>query len=184
MFTILGSSKTTAVKILQRMKLCCFSCGWDKAACDIHHIVPASKGGTDENSNLTYLCPNCHRLAHRGKLTVFPTLEEKLGDSWKAFVPRKRNSAGTGRPRGPRKIRPPLDEGGNLKEFIKQRYRTAKARAEDGIRILKNSDIDFQSYGWMQQAAEVLQIQPQSVKKYLQKYDPHFLQNCFQRKSG
>lgn len=29
--------------------------------CEIHHIIPRSKGGTDDHSNLITLCKNCHR---------------------------------------------------------------------------------------------------------------------------
>ena len=54
----------------------CYYCGWDKDKCDIHHIVPRVKGGTDEYSNLTIACPNCHRLIHKGKLKVGLTLED------------------------------------------------------------------------------------------------------------
>ena len=54
----------------------CFYCGWDKDKCDIHHIVPRVKGGTDEYSNLTIACPNCHRLIHKDKLKVGLTLED------------------------------------------------------------------------------------------------------------
>ena len=54
----------------------CFYCGWKKDKCDIHHIVPRSKGGTDEYKNLTIACPNCHRLIHKGKLKVGLNLED------------------------------------------------------------------------------------------------------------
>jgi 5-methylcytosine-specific restriction endonuclease McrA len=40
-------------------------CGFDLAV-DVHHVTPRSKGGTDDLSNLLTLCPNHHRLAHRG----------------------------------------------------------------------------------------------------------------------
>ncbi len=36
----------------------------------VHHIVPRHSGGTDENSNLVMLHPECHRRVHRSKLTV------------------------------------------------------------------------------------------------------------------
>ena len=31
---------------------------------DLHHIVPVYEGGTNEVSNLTLLCSQCHRLHH------------------------------------------------------------------------------------------------------------------------
>ena len=35
---------------------------------DVHHIVPWAKCKTHEYKNLIALCPNCHRLAGRGKI--------------------------------------------------------------------------------------------------------------------
>lgn len=62
----------------------CFECGWNESICDIHHIKPRSKGGSDEPSNLAFLCPNHHRLVHRKKLTVKKTLA--------SFKPKKEKS--------------------------------------------------------------------------------------------
>lgn len=36
----------------------------------IHHIIEKSNGGTDEESNLEVLCPNCHALHHYLKRKV------------------------------------------------------------------------------------------------------------------
>jgi 5-methylcytosine-specific restriction endonuclease McrA len=80
--TILDMSSRTKMKVVKRMNICCATCGWKEASCDIHHIIPKSKGGTDEHNNLTHICPNCHRLAHEGKLTKFVSLQEQIGDSW------------------------------------------------------------------------------------------------------
>ena len=57
----------------------CFNCGWGKAICDVHHIVPKSKGGSDAHSNLTVVCPNCHRLIHKNLLdvTFLPTVSSR-----------------------------------------------------------------------------------------------------------
>ena len=75
-------SKRTSTKIIKRLNLGCSNCGWDKTLCDIHHIVPRSKGGSDDHENLTYLCPNCHRLAHEYKLEKFVSLKVHIGDRW------------------------------------------------------------------------------------------------------
>lgn len=42
----------------------CQRCGWDKARCDVHHIVPKSMGGLNIVSNGVVICPNCHRVEH------------------------------------------------------------------------------------------------------------------------
>ena len=60
-------SKRTITKILNRIGAECSLCGWNKATCDVHHIVPRSCGGTDDNFNLIIVCPNCHREIHCGK---------------------------------------------------------------------------------------------------------------------
>lgn len=42
----------------------CQKCGWDKASCDVHHIIPISLGGLNTVENAMVLCPNCHRTSH------------------------------------------------------------------------------------------------------------------------
>ena len=59
----------------------CAICGWQASpiikknrkgnydlqkGCEIHHIVPVSKGGTDGWDNLIMLCPNHHKMADLG----------------------------------------------------------------------------------------------------------------------
>ena len=62
--SILDCSKRTAVKIVRRAGVGCAICGWNESTCDIHHIVPRKEGGTNDNSNLIIICPNCHRKIH------------------------------------------------------------------------------------------------------------------------
>ena len=81
--SLLDISKRTVSKIMKRLNVGCFNCGWVLTTCDIHHIIPISKGGTDDNSNLTHLCPNCHRLAHENKLTTFVSIKERIGEEWR-----------------------------------------------------------------------------------------------------
>jgi hypothetical protein len=56
----------------------CSACGWNKAACDYHHVIEKVNGGRDVLSNIVYLCPNCHRLVHHGSLNIdsLPRLSE------------------------------------------------------------------------------------------------------------
>ena len=81
--SILDFSTRTTRKILKRLNKGCSNCGWDLGGCDIHHILPKKKGGSNDHFNLTILCPNCHRLAYEGKLTKFITVQEYIGDDWK-----------------------------------------------------------------------------------------------------
>ncbi len=84
--SLMELNSRTISKILSRMNVSCFVCGWNEAICDIHHIQPKAKGGSNDPSNLTVLCPNCHRIAHSKKKTSgFPTIEERIGESWREF---------------------------------------------------------------------------------------------------
>lgn len=83
--SILELSKRTISKICRRLQIGCSRCGWDKEICDIHHIIPKKQGGTDEHINLTYLCPNCHRLADRGHIKTFTNLQDFIKDKWKQY---------------------------------------------------------------------------------------------------
>lgn len=55
----------------------CLICGFDLAT-DIHHITPRHLDGTDEYSNLVTLCPNHHKLADKGIISV----EHLRNTSW------------------------------------------------------------------------------------------------------
>lgn len=46
------------------MNLGCYICGWKEATLDAHHIIYKSKNGSNDCSNLIYICPNCHRIIH------------------------------------------------------------------------------------------------------------------------
>ena len=43
----------------------CSNCGW-KGPCDAHRIIHGSQGGRYVKGNILEICPNCHRLHHRG----------------------------------------------------------------------------------------------------------------------
>ena len=44
----------------------CTNCGSTKTL-QVHHVVPLSKGGTNQLSNLKLLCERCHQRVHGGK---------------------------------------------------------------------------------------------------------------------
>lgn len=54
------------------------------ARMEIEHIVPISKGGSDEESNLWLACPLCNR--HKGSRTT--AIDPETGDSVQLFNPR------------------------------------------------------------------------------------------------
>ena len=47
----------------------CKICGWN-ISIDIHHIIPLSDNGTNKEENLISLCPNHHRMVHRGLIDL------------------------------------------------------------------------------------------------------------------
>jgi len=87
--TIFDLSSRTVSKIFKRLKLPCSYCGWYHidVVCDFHHIIERKNGGSNEHDNITYVCPNCHRLIHNGiihKETLI-TLDKYVGNSWKDY---------------------------------------------------------------------------------------------------
>lgn len=64
--SILELSKRTVSKLMIRMQLPCSCCGAyvPGVVWDVHHIKPRHLGGSDLADNLTYICPNCHRICH------------------------------------------------------------------------------------------------------------------------
>lgn len=87
--TLKDLSSRTVSKILHRMKLPCSYCNWyvENVIGDLHHIIERKKGGSDHHKNLTYICPNCHRMVHSGLINSneLINLEDYIGDDWKKY---------------------------------------------------------------------------------------------------
>lgn len=84
--SILSVSTRTVHKIIARASLPCSICNWNQATGDIHHIVEVSEGGSNEMSNLIYVCPNCHRCIHQLG-DKFKTKEDLFGLSMDKTFP-------------------------------------------------------------------------------------------------
>ena len=65
-------------QVLDRDGRRCQQCG-GVGKFEIHHLIPLSKGGTNDLGNLTTLCRSCHINAHKKGLTE----SEK---AWQALV--------------------------------------------------------------------------------------------------
>lgn len=63
-------SKTKRRGIYERDGHRCLACGSEKKL-TLDHIVPISKGGTNDESNLQTLCEGCNCRVKRGKLTNY-----------------------------------------------------------------------------------------------------------------
>lgn len=66
-FSLMDLSSRTIPKIFKRAQIGCAICGWKESTGDVHHIVEKKNCGTDEISNLIYVCPNHHRIIHSEK---------------------------------------------------------------------------------------------------------------------
>lgn len=61
-------SRSTFSRVCKKVKgNYCRRCGWRKASCDAHHIIPLSQGGANTICNCEVLCPNCHRIKHTSR---------------------------------------------------------------------------------------------------------------------
>jgi len=54
--------------VLYRDNHTCQICGSKNKKLQVHHIIPRSKGGTNEPKNLTTLCVVCHDKVHNGEI--------------------------------------------------------------------------------------------------------------------
>lgn len=77
-------SKKERSKVLERDGKECLRCG-SASNLEVHHIIPVSRGGSDEIDNLATLCSECHKDARlsnpqgRGEIPAYPT--DKF-DAW------------------------------------------------------------------------------------------------------
>ncbi len=65
-------------KVKEKYGSSCEICKWSKARCDVHHIIPLCKGGTNDYDNVIVLCPNHHRIADTIQITTRKELKKKL----------------------------------------------------------------------------------------------------------
>ena len=71
--------------ILEQLKIGCSRCGWNEEKCDFHHISGRNIEDEHTHVNLSYLCPNCHRIAHNRDIQL-TTFEMQVGDKWKNII--------------------------------------------------------------------------------------------------
>lgn len=85
--SILDMSKRTVSKIIARSGQGCMLCGWNEASCDIHHIIEKSNNGSNLNSNLIVVCPNCHRKIHNKIIFLDGSIniESVMKENWKKY---------------------------------------------------------------------------------------------------
>lgn len=55
----------------------CETCGASADFLHIHHVLPKTLGGIDENTNLVHVCEACHSLLHQRDMTGHTSLVRK-----------------------------------------------------------------------------------------------------------
>lgn len=173
--SILELSKRTITKIVKRLKLACCNCNWSLTNGDIHHILPKSKGGCDDHQNLTYLCPNCHRLAHQGFDIKMTSLRELIGDRWmEVYYP--------GTARFARHFGSP---NAKIQRAEREKKRVEKVlKINDTIKKITESTIDFSKFGWVEKASKIIGITPQKVGGWMSRNMPEQYSKCFKKSLG
>lgn len=152
----------TIKKVIAHLGLGCSNCGWNLAPCDIHHVVEQCNGGSDEHSNLTLLCPNCHRLAHAGKLITFKSLEEHFSE-----VDVNEVFDGLSKFNRRAKARIKSDRIANRCLLI-----------EDRKQKILSSGIDLSKRGWQTSLGKFLGISSQKAAVWAKKHMSELLTNC------
>lgn len=66
-------------KALRRDRYRCVrcGCGMDARTLHVHHIVPLSRGGSNEMTNLETICVKCHAEAHPGNARLRAMAERR-----------------------------------------------------------------------------------------------------------
>jgi hypothetical protein len=85
--SIFEASSRTRSKILKRLHLPCSLCGWNEGLCDLHHIHGRDVPDANNHKNLSWICPNHHRLVHEGKIKLeeLIPLTKTLPSNWRDF---------------------------------------------------------------------------------------------------
>ncbi len=120
----------------------------------VHHI----DGDRTNNSieNLQILCPNCHALTDNycGKNAKKRTRKEIIKETEE-----------------------------KLNKKIQEEEVRLKRTAEK-LKIIKNSGIDFQKWGWVKKAGELVGMTQLHVREFLMKNDPDFYATCYTKEKA
>jgi len=120
----------------------------------VHHI----DGDRTNNSveNLQILCPNCHALTDNycGKNAKKRTAKEIIKET---------------------------EEKLN-KKICKERAK--KKKITEQLETIKNSGIDFQKWGWVKKAGELVGMTQLHVREFLLKNDPDFYATCYTKEKA
>jgi len=68
LYSMPSSTVSSVKRLITKYNMNCSICSWDKGTCDLHHIKGRKIEDPHAYTNLTLLCPNCHRLVHEDKI--------------------------------------------------------------------------------------------------------------------
>lgn len=121
----------------------------------VHHI----DGDRTNNSieNLQILCPNCHALT-----------DNYCGKNTKSRKP----------------IEEILKENEEKQERRIEKENLRKAKVSERLETIKNSGIDFQKWGWVKKAGELVGMTQLHVREFLLKNDPGFYATCYTKEKA
>jgi hypothetical protein len=67
----------------------------------------------------------------------------------------------------------------NRKEYWENRKEIKKKKYEEKLKLLKSSNIEFDKFGWVKLASEILEVK--NPGKLLREIDPEFYEKCYKR---
>ena len=121
----------------------------------VHHL----NGEHTDNriENLQILCPNCHALT-----------DNYCGKNTKSRKP----------------IEEILKENEEKQERRIEKENLRKAKVSERLETIKNSGIDFQKWGWVKKAGELVGMTQLHVREFLLKNDPDFYATCYTKEKA
>lgn len=63
----------------------CAICGYDRARCDVCHVIPSCSSDCHELWNLIRMCPNHHRMYDNKKLEDHPVIVAARREAWRQY---------------------------------------------------------------------------------------------------
>jgi predicted RNA-binding Zn-ribbon protein involved in translation (DUF1610 family) len=168
----------------------CVECGiseWQGQKLSLHLDHINGNNTDNDDYNLRFLCPNCHSLTHtycgKNNKSGFGSINKKVSDeillkSMNECLTVKdslTNVGLSGAANYQRVYR--LAQKNNIIHLMEPKLKN-KFLSEN----LKNSNIDFSVFGWVEEASKVIGIKPQKTRAWIARNCPEVLENAFLRR--
>ena len=168
----------------------CVECGiseWQGQKLSLHLDHINGNNTDNDDYNLRFLCPNCHSLTltycGKNNKSGFGSINKKVSDeillkSMNGCLTVKdslTNVGLSGAANYQRVYR--LAQKNNIIHLMEPKLKN-KFLSEN----LKNSNIDFSVFGWVEEASKVIGIKPQKTRAWIARNCPEVLENAFLRR--